>query len=398
MNIVINYMKEWRAEQHNLKTSSDIQGIVKSMPDISLKQVHLNVTSLKKYLSEHDTDMLFIYGCDNKVSVVEDIAKLKDKYQKVKIVLHLYDPKSTLLLKCIDLRINDIITLDDTQTIIKEISDFKNTQENFLKNKTHSRQVFGLMSSKGGDGATVMATNFASALSQNSMKRVVIIDMAIPFGDADMYLTQTQNVFDLTDFVNSYDRLDEVLIESMVQRLNTNLHFIPSAKNFQKIMTMKLENYERVIERLKDFYDYVVLDFSSNFDPVSLNIIQSCDHIFMVLSDSLASIRVCNQKINVLQQNKVMPEKIALIENESRVNEDITTGHIEVALDKKIDLFIPFDNNTINESLIQSKPAIRIDPSCKLAKKIVGFSQKWSGNHSNKLENKTIWRNLFKRT
>ena len=29
MNIVINYMKEWRAEQHNLKTSSDIQGIVK---------------------------------------------------------------------------------------------------------------------------------------------------------------------------------------------------------------------------------------------------------------------------------------------------------------------------------------------------------------------------------
>lgn len=389
-------MKGWKAEQHNLKTSSDIQQAIKKIPEIAIGQLNLNLAQLDKYLSEHETSMLFIYGCGNDANVVEDIAKLKNKYAKVKVVVHLHAPESTLLLKCIDLKLNDIITLDDTHTIIKKINDFKIAQEHFLKNKPHNRKVFGFMSSKGGDGATVIATNFASALSRNSMRRVLIIDMAIPFGDADMYLTQKQNVFDLTDFVNAYDRLDEVLIESMVQRLNTNLHFIPSTKDFQKIMSMKTENYEHAIEKLKNFYDYIVLDFSSNFDPINLNIIRSCEHIFMVLSDNLASIRLCTQKLNILEQNKVNLEKVVLIENESGMNNDISTGDIEVALDKKVDLFVPYDNDIIKESLIQSKAAIKINSSNKLSKKIIGFSHQWLGNHGHEPAQKPIWRHFFR--
>ena len=161
-------------------------------------------------------------------------------------------------------------------------------------------------------------------------------------------------------------------------------------------MSLKSGNYEHAIEKLKNFYDYIVLDFSSNFDPINLNIIRSCEHIFMVLSDNLASIRLCTQKLNILEQNKVNLEKVALIENESGMNNDISTGDIEVALDKKVDLFVPYDNDIIKESLIQSKAAIKINSSNKLSKKIIGFSHQWLGNHGHEPAQKPIWRHFFR--
>ena len=85
MNIILNYMKGWKAEHHNLKTSSDIQQTIKNIPEISIEQLNLNLAQLDKYLSEHETSMLFIYGCGNDANVAEDIAKLKNKYTKVKV-------------------------------------------------------------------------------------------------------------------------------------------------------------------------------------------------------------------------------------------------------------------------------------------------------------------------
>jgi pilus assembly protein CpaE len=226
------------------------------------------------------------------------------------------------------------------------------------------------------------------------MRRVLMVDMAIPFGDADMYLTQNKGIYDITDFVNAYERLDNILVESMTQRLGVNFHLIPSAKDFQKVLDMKSENFERTIERLKSFYDFTILDFSSNIDPVNLNIMKNCDHVCVVLSKNLTSVRLSTQKINILEENEVSPEKIYLIVNESEVNDDISKNDIEVALNKKINLLIPFDDKVIKESLMQSKPVIKINATCKFSKEINRFSHEWTGEAKEETK-KRRWHDFF---
>ncbi len=88
------------------------------------------------------------------------------------------------------------------------------------------------MSAKGGDGATYLTANLAAALADNPECRVLTIDLSLPFGDLDMYMTGNTTSNNLATFSNQIDRIDGALLDSMAHHVSGNLHLIPSPTIF----------------------------------------------------------------------------------------------------------------------------------------------------------------------
>ena len=76
-------------------------------------------------------------------------------------------------------------------------------------------KVITVFSTKGGAGKSVIATNLAVVLADRSEKPVCLVDADLQFGDIAVMLKLSPQ-HTVVDAVNSLDRLDETLIQSLL--------------------------------------------------------------------------------------------------------------------------------------------------------------------------------------
>ncbi len=83
------------------------------------------------------------------------------------------------------------------------------------------------LSSKGGAGVTTLACNFAVSLAQDSGKRVLLIDLNLPLGDAALNLG-IKAKYTIMDAFQNPNRLDSTYLSTLLEQHSSGL-FVLSA-------------------------------------------------------------------------------------------------------------------------------------------------------------------------
>jgi pilus assembly protein CpaE len=204
-------------------------------------------------------------------------------------------------------------------------------------------RVITVFSTKGGAGKSVIATNLAVLLAQRSEKPVVIVDADLQFGDIAVMLKLSPQ-HTIVDAVSSLDRLDLALMQSLlVTHPPSGLLVLPAPLEPAFADQIGATEMVRIVELLRQFCSYVVVDTPAYFNDVVLGLIEVSDDVLLVAGMDIPNIKNVKIGLQTLRLLNTPMEKLKLILNRANSKVKLDVGEVERTLGVQAEAMIPSD-------------------------------------------------------
>ncbi|HWR00722.1 MAG TPA: AAA family ATPase [Chlorobaculum sp.] len=342
-----------------------------------------------RQLTAKNPDLVFLVGFDaTEPQYIQEVEKLFLALPNATIVALHPQAQPELLLSLMRAGVREVINDSASETLQKVI---ERASVRAKGTNINLGRVIGFVSSKGGDGSSCIAANLAFALSQEPDTRVLAVDISLPFGDLDMYLTGDNHHQDLADISSQSDRLDQSLLDSMVKHLNPALDLITSPTTFDKIVHIEPERVSKLIQIAANYYNYILVDFGSSLDQVGMWVLDHLDKLCVVSTPSLPSLRRAGQLLKLWKEFEKPMSRIEIILNRADASVPLSDVEIEKVLGRPINKRFPSDVEAVQKSLLIGKPLLQEAPKSKLSRTIVEWAADIKGNNHPK---SSIWQRL----
>ncbi|MEI8032677.1 MAG: AAA family ATPase [Chlorobiaceae bacterium] len=378
MNIIIYSPRPWDASDAQLEPGQHEVVRLVGGPEVMVRQ-----------LAPQNPDLIFLVGFEaTEPRYIEEVEKLCLALPHAAIVTLHPHAGPELLLSLMRAGVREVI-VDSASDTLQHVIERAHQR---TRGATSSRgRVFGFVSSKGGDGSSCLTANLAFALSREPGTRVLAIDVSLPFGDLDMYLTGDTHPQDLADISNQSARLDQSLLDSMVQHLSPTLDLIPSPATFEKIVHIEPERVSELITIATNYYDYILIDFGSSFNQVGMLVLEPLDELRIVSTPSLPSLRRAGQLLKLWKEFEKPMSRIEIILNRADSTDRISTAEIEKVIGRAINKSIPSDAEAVEESLLIGQSFLQVAPKSKLSETIADWAEEVTGSRHQK---RSLWQRL----
>lgn len=236
-----------------------------------------------------------------------------------------------------------------------------------------------ITSGKGGVGKTTTSANIGTALALSG-KRVCLIDTDIGLRNLDVVMgLENRIIYDLVDVVEGRCKTHQALITD--KRFEC-LKLLPAAQTSDKT-AVKPEQMKKLIDELKQDYDYIIIDCPAGIEQGFQNAIAGADRAIVVTTPEISSVRDADRIIGLLEkEDRIEPPKLVInrIRNHMVKNGDMLDVD-EIVSILAIDIIgIVADDDSVIRASNNGEP-IAMDPTSKasiayrnIARRILGES------------------------
>ena len=204
----------------------------------------------------------------------------------------------------------------------------------------HGR-VIAVTSTKGGSGKSVVATNLATVLAQQTPGPVVLVDADLQFGDVAVMMRLGAS-HTLAEAVTAGDRLDSQYLQSLLVRHEPSgllVLMAPLEPSFSELVSAK--DVLRIIDLLRGFCAHVVVDTQAGLNDVTLAVIEQSDETLMVASTDVPNIKDTKIGLQTLHRLGVDTSKLTLVLNRANSKVHLDISEVEQTLGMKAEYQIP---------------------------------------------------------
>jgi pilus assembly protein CpaE len=255
--------------------------------------------------------------------------------------------------------------------------------------------MISVFSSKGGCGTSFLATNLAAACAT----RTVLVDLNLQAGDLPLFLGVDPK-YSFADMAENRSRLDDALIGSFVTPYSSHLSLLAAPKEADSADEIEPEHVFEVLRRLRESYDYVVLDPQHTFDAITLAALDQSDEIVLVLTLDIPAIRSTQRALEIFDRLGYPRQKIRIVVNRFSKQIDLDLRQVEKFLGEPVLGFISSDYNMAVTSINLGTPLIRSEPNSRIALEIKRIAELLHGGPIQLEESKprrTSWTSFLKR-
>jgi pilus assembly protein CpaE len=229
-------------------------------------------------------------------------------------------------------------------------------------------QVISVFSTKGGVGKTTVATNLAVALAVETKRKVALIDLDLQFGDIAVMLNVVPRRT-ITDLIQEVGQLDGELLESYLVNHPSGIKVLPAPTRPEYAELITGSHIEKVINVLKQSYDYIVIDTSAVFNETNLTALDLSSQILVLLSLDLPTIKNVKLSLEVLESLH-HKGKVKLVLNRSSNEFGIKHQDVERSINFLIAAHVPSDGKIVVSSVNKGNPFVVANPTAKISQSI----------------------------
>jgi len=307
----------------------------------------------------------------NPETAVNFISRLNAECPRTAIISAAADASPDLILRSLRAGAREFlripISVDELRTVLDRISEFFTTQVEAPKRQGRMVAVF---SSKGGCGTSFIATNLAGCIA----KRAVLVDLNLQAGDLPLFLG-IEPKYSIADMVEKRNKLDAELINTLVTPYSSHLSLLAAPKSADSADEIEPQHVFEVLQRLRECYDYVVLDPQHTFDSITLAALDQSDEIVLVLTLDIPAIRSTQRALEIFDRLGYPRKKIRIVVNRWSKQIDLDLRQVEKFLGEPVVAFVPSDYQTAVNSINLGTPLVTSDANSKIALEIRRIAQ-----------------------
>jgi pilus assembly protein CpaE len=285
------------------------------------------------------------------------------------------------------------IISEEFKTVLDRTSEFCVGQKITPKKKGRMIAVF---SSKGGCGTSFIATNLAAALDKPAM----LVDLNLQAGDLPLFLGVDPK-YSIADMVENRARMDDSLLASYVTPHSSKLSLLAAPREADSADDIEPEHVFEALERLREAYDYVVLDPQHTFDAITLAALDQSDDIVLILTLDIPAIRSAQRALEIFDRLGYPRKKVRIVVNRWSKQIDLDLQQVERFLKEKVTGFVSSDYQTAVTSINLGQPLVQSEPSSKISVEIKRIAATLLGatpeREEAQTQRKKIFGSLFKR-
>jgi len=209
-----------------------------------------------------------------------------------------------------------------------------------------ARTVGGLhvfAGSKGGSGVTTVACNIAVALAEKSDQSILLIDLALPIGDAALCLGISAG-YSTEDALREIDRLDASLLKNLLVQHRSGVMVLAAPTKVPEVEVSK-GAIDKLIAIARREFDHVIVDVGSRIDVAAKVLIEEASTIYLVTQTGISELRNSNRLISQYFAEGNPNLEIVINRFESRFLETVNEDVVAKALGKPVRWKIPDDQD-----------------------------------------------------
>jgi pilus assembly protein CpaE len=231
-------------------------------------------------------------------------------------------------------------------------------------------QIFAIAGATGGVGSSSIAVNLACALATDETNSVVLLDLDMALGDADVFL-DTIPEYTLADVAQNVERLDLTLLRKSLTKHSTGVHLLPRPMQLDEVRLITQDKLQRVLGLLKTSFTHIVIDASKGYSELDLLAMRSADQVLMVTQLDLPCLRNVVRLLMTFDDDDALRDKVKVVVN--RVGHDSGQISLKKARDtigRDIYWQIPNDYRVMVEVRNNGVPLVQHAPKAGITQSI----------------------------
>ena len=264
-------------------------------------------------------------------------------------------------------------------SIANTLSSMEDEGEEHTSPLPEGKKVIGVIGARGGVGATSIATSLAWVFSKDLKQTVCLVDFDLYFGTTALTF-ELEPGRGLVDALESPDRIDNLLIERALIKVNDNLSLMGAEAPLTQPLIIDDESLPKLIEAISETADVVVIDLPGSFAAQHSLLMEYLSDVLVVSELSLASTRDAIRLL-ALAQDAAPTAKVHVLANKvgSGISIEVPVVDFEASIERKIDWTMPMDEKTMLLATKSAKPMPQAASGSKLAKIILNVANRVAG-------------------
>jgi len=238
-------------------------------------------------------------------------------------------------------------------------------------------RVLAFYGAKGGVGTTTISINAAIALHREvGRSRVCLVDGNLQFGDHRVFLDLGLDRKSIVDVVTATS-IDQELLRSVVVKHDSGVDLLlaPPSPETAELVNADQHHLSRIIEQLRQMYDYIVIDIDKRLDENNLDVIAASDVVFVVMTADLSCLKNVRLVLETMTQLNVDKAQVQLVLNRSNAFTGINVKNAEGALKRKIDYQIVNEYRGAISALNSGAPFMFTKADSLLGRSVLEFAR-----------------------
>jgi pilus assembly protein CpaE len=241
-------------------------------------------------------------------------------------------------------------------------------------------ETVAFVNSKGGCGATFLATNMAHILTEVANLRTVLVDLDLQFATLPQYLDLSPKLGLLEALGAAYE-LDELALDAYYAKHDSGLRVIAGVHDATSPQVSDVgSRLEALIALLTVKHQRIVLDVPRHLDALGATALQRSDQIVLVTQQNLPAIRDAVRFMEVVQSDLgIDRDRVIVAINRYRRDSTIELSDIKRTLKIERVLHIPNHYKSVSESIDAGVPLLTYAKSSPVTKALVDAAQDFGG-------------------
>lgn len=237
-------------------------------------------------------------------------------------------------------------------------------------------RLITFLSHAGGSGCSFLAANLAVTLAQMHEK-CGLFDFNLRRGDLAT-LFNVKPRFSVTDLTRNGTRLDQGILEQALTPHESGVQLLAAPPSLADVQPVTSEAAEQIMRLFRASFPFVVADLEDFFHSEQVHLLRSSSVVCFVLRLDFTALRNTRRTLEYLEREGLDLSRVKIIVNQYGRPKEIAVGQAEKVLDRKLSLFVPFDQRLAVSSVNRGVPVTWENPKSKIGLAIAKIAEQVS--------------------